>query len=492
MSEKIEIIDTTVRDGNQSLWSATGLTTQDVFAIAPTMDRVGFHALDFTSSTHMAISVRFHREDPWERIRMVSAAMPNTPLGLITTGMRFIRWVPAGEDVMRLAFRCWVRNGMRRIQIVDPSNQPEALIRMARIAREEGFEEVVVGLTYSISPVHTHDYYLERASAVARSEDIDRLYLKDPGGLLMPEAVRTLIPGFIERFAPRPVELHSHCTIGLGPLAYVEGLRSGVRTLHTAVEPLGSGSSNPPAGATLRNVEAEGFSCDLDAEALNTVSKYFQELARERGLPPGSPREFDGAYFRHQMPGGMITTTRRQLQELGRPDLFDAVLEEVPRVRAEMGYPIMVTPVSQFVATQAVMNVISEERWSRVSDEMVRYFLGHYYEPPAPVDPDIADRVLSTPRAAELKDLRPISLDGARERFGRRISDEELLLRLTMPAEQVDAMVAERGKQREPLVRPGRAPLVRLLHELSRRKSISYFRLEDERTGDTIVWRHEA
>ncbi|WP_273847066.1 biotin carboxyl carrier protein [Rubrobacter calidifluminis] len=492
MSEPVEIIDTTIRDGNQSLWSATGLTTQDVLAIAPTMDRVGFHALDFTSSTHMAVSVRFHREDPWERIRLVSAAMPNTPLGLITTGMRFIRWVPAGEDVMRLAFRCWVRNGMRRIQIVDPSNQPEALLRMARVAREEGFEEVVVGLTYSISPVHTHDYYLERAEAVSRSEDIDRLYLKDPGGLLMPEAVRTLIPGFIERFAPRPVELHSHCTIGLGPLAYVEGLRSGVRTLHTAVEPLGSGSSNPPAKSTLRNVEAEGLSYDLDTEALEAVSGYFDELARERGLPGGSPREFDGAYFRHQMPGGMISTTRRQLQELGRPELFDAVLEEVPRVRAEMGYPIMVTPVSQFVATQAVMNVISGERWSRVSDEMVRYFLGHYYETPAPVDPEVADRVLSTPRASELKDLEPISLDGARERFGRRISDEELLLRLTMPAEQVDAMVAERGRPRAPLVRPGRAPVVRLLRELSRRDSISYLRLEDERTGDTIVWRKEA
>jgi oxaloacetate decarboxylase (Na+ extruding) subunit alpha len=492
MSETVEIVDTTTRDGNQSLWSATGLTTPDVLAIAPTMDRVGFRALDFTSSTHMGISVRFHREDPWELIRLVSAAMPNTPLGLITTGMRFIQWVPAGEDVMRLAFRCWVRNGMRRIQIVDPSNQPDALIRMARVAREEDFDEVVVGLTYSISPVHTHDYYLERAAAVARSQDIDRLYLKDPGGLLMPDAVRTLIPGFIERFAPRPVELHSHCTIGLGPLAYVEGLRSGVRTLHTAVAPLGSGTSNPPAEATLRNIEAEGVSHALDTEALAVVSDHFRELARERGLPIGAPAEFDAAYFRHQMPGGMVTTTRRQLQELGRPELFDAALEEVTRVRAEMGYPIMVTPVSQFVATQAVMNVISGERWSKVSDEMVRYFLGHFYEPPAPVDPDVADRVLSLSRAAELRHLEPLTLEGARKRLGRRLSDEELLLRLTMPAEQVDAMIAERGESRPPLARPGRAPLVRLLHELARRKSITYLRLEDGRAGDVLVWRREA
>src|SRR3954454_23284641 len=276
--ELVEIVDTTTRDGNQSLWSATGLTTPDVLDIAPTMDRVGFRALDFTSSTHMAVSVRFHHEDPWERIRLVSEAMPETPLNFITTGMRFISWTPAGEDVIRLVFRCVARNGIRRFQIAEPSNDPEALLRLARMAREEGVEEVVVGLTYSISPVHTHGYYLERARAVSASEDIDRLYLKDPGGLLTPDAVRELIPGFIGAFAPRPVELHSHCTIGLGPLAYVEGLRAGVRTLRTAVSPVGSGTSNPPCEPTLRNLEAEGLSHRLDTEALAEVSEHFRAL----------------------------------------------------------------------------------------------------------------------------------------------------------------------------------------------------------------------
>ena len=167
MSRDIAYIDTTVRDGNQSLWSATGLTTPDVLAIAPTIDRVGYHALDFTSSTHMAVSVRFHREDPWERLRLVSAAMPSTPLGIITTGMRFISWVPADEEVMRLSFKLCVRNGIRRIQIAEPSNDPERLRRLAAMARAEGAEEVVIGLTYSISDVHTHDYYAERAAALA-------------------------------------------------------------------------------------------------------------------------------------------------------------------------------------------------------------------------------------------------------------------------------------------------------------------------------------
>ncbi len=491
-NDLVDIVDTTTRDGNQSLWSATGLTTPDVLGIAPTMDRVGFHALDFTSSTHMAVSVRFHREDPWERIRLVSAAMPNTPLDFITTGMRFISWTPAGEDVIRLVFRLVVRNGIRRFQIAEPSNDPETLLRLARIAREEGVEEVVVGLTYSISPVHTHDYYAERAEAVAASEHIDRLYLKDPGGLLTADAVRELVPKFIAAFDPRPVELHSHCTIGLGPLAYVEGLRAGIRVLHTAVPPLADGTSNPPVGETLRNLEAEGCSHRLDLEALEKVSEHFSELARERGLPRGAPAEYDAAYYRHQMPGGMVTTTKRMLEEQRRPELFDATLEEVTRVRAEMGYPIMVTPVSQLVATQAVMNVISEQRWTNVSDEMVRYFLGHFYEPVAPVDPQVAERVLSRPRAAELRDLEPLSLEGARERFGSRISEEELLLRLTMPAEQVDAMVEGRSKKRPapPAARPGQDPLVRLLNEVAKRESITYLRVETD--DDLVVWRRAA
>ena len=233
------------------------------------------------------------------------------------------------------------------------------------MAHEEGVEEVVIGLTYSISPVHTHEYYLERARAVAASEHLDRLYLKDPGGLLTPDAVRELIPGFIEAVAPRPVELHSHCTISLARSAYMEGLKSGARTLHTAVAPVANGTSNPSCETTLHNLEAEGYSHDLDIEALAEVSNHFRELAERKELPLGAPVEYDAAYYHHQMPGGMVTTTKRHLAEIGKPELFDATLEEVTRVRAEMGYPIMVTPVSQFVATQAVMNVIYEERWSQ-------------------------------------------------------------------------------------------------------------------------------
>jgi oxaloacetate decarboxylase alpha subunit len=487
MTRTVEIVDTTTRDGNQSLWSATGLTAGDILAIAPALERVGFHALDFTSSTHMAISVRFHREDPWELIRLMRAALPETPLNFITTGMRFIAWQPCDEDVMRLAFRCVVRNGIRRFQFAEPANDPAALRRVARIAREEGVEEIVVGLTYSISPVHTHAYYAERVAALADCADIDRFYLKDPGGLLTTDAVRGLAPHFVA--TGRTVELHSHCTIGLAPQVYMAGIDAGFHVLHTAVGPAGNGTSQPTAESTLRNLAAEGYEHRLDVDALAQVSDYFRALVREKGLPPGEPREYDAAYYHHQLPGGMVTTTRRMLAEIRRPELFDAVLEEVTRVREEMGWPILVTPVSQLVAYQATRNVIDPERWLNVSDETVRYFLGHYGEFAAAPDPAIADRVLSLPKVEGLRDAQPVSLDGARARFGEGISDEELLLRLTMPAEQVDAMKAAPPiRERRP--QSSRAPVVRLLRELERRPAISYVRVE--KGDDVVVWRRAS
>ena len=485
----VEFIDTSTRDGDQSLWSGTGLATADVLSIAPVIDRVGYHALDFTASTFIGISVRFHREDPWRRIRLVSAAMPNTPLGMITSGMRFISWVPAGEDVMALAFRLVARSGIRRLQVVDPSNDPARLRDIAALAHAEGIEEVVLGLTYSISPVHTVEYYAERAAALADCPDMDRFYLKDPGGVLMPEVVRELAPHFRAAAGARTTELHSHCTIGLAPLVYLEGVRAGFQAVHTGCGPLSRGTAQPEVSSTARNLEASGFAHELDLEAQGLVAEHFSALARARRLPAGEPREFDAAYYQHQLPGGMVTTTQRMLAEIRRPELFEAVLEEVTRVRAEMGYPIIVTPVSQFVATQATYNVIDGERWKTVSDETARYFLGHYGDPPAAVDADVADRVLSRPGVDKLRDLQPITLDGARRRFGSRISEEELLLRLTMPAEHVDAMLAAGGRPLELGVanHSAGAPVVDLLRELEQRPGISY--LELLRGGDTVVWR---
>ena len=304
--------------------------------------------------------------------------------------------------------------------------------------------------------------------------------------------MRELAPHFLAAAGDRPAELHSHCTIGLAPQVYMAGAHAGFSVLHTAVTAAARGTSNPAAESTIANLAAEGFSHGLDTEALATVGDYFDELARAKGLPPGRAQEFDSAYYRHQLPGGMVTTTRRMLQEQRRPELFDATLEEIERVRAEMGYPIVVTPVSQLMVTQAVMNVTDQERWRTVSDEMVRYFLGHYAAAATAPDPQTEELVLARPRARELANLEPLSLEGARAKFGAAISDEELLLRLTMPAEQVDAMLRSPPAQERPpaLARPGRDPLVRLLAELQSRRSISYMRLAKD--DQLVVWRRAS
>ncbi|HET7566898.1 MAG TPA: hypothetical protein VFJ91_02840 [Gaiellaceae bacterium] len=468
---RIGLVDTTVRDGHQSLWSANALTTPMLAEIAPVTARVGYRALDFTSSTHMAMSVRWHREDPWERIRVVRELMPDTRLGFITPGMRFMAWERAPLDVMRLALRCVIRNGIDRVWVAESMNDVETALAIARIAKEEGAAEVLVGLVYSVSPVHTDPYYAERAAAVAASPDVDVLNLKDPGGLLTPDRARTLVPALRAAAPALPLEVHTHNTATTAVQTYLESARLGASFVCTAVRPLANGTSQPSAEAVLANLRGEGFELDLDEDALAEQSRYFQELAARLGRPVGRPLEYDASVYRHQLPGGMTSTLRRQLDEIGMADRWDDVLAELPRVREELGWPIMVTPLSQFVGVQAVLNVTTGERWSQIPDEVVKYVLGHYGPPPGELDPDVAARVLASPQAERFREEEHrLDLGEARARYGDAIPDELLLLRMMLPAEQVDAMLAARGESAPvPAAPTARHPLVELVDGLLRR-----------------------
>lgn len=475
MARTIQFVDTTVRDGNQSIWDATGLDTKAVLGIAPALDRVGFLAVDFTASTHMAVSVRRHHEDPWAKIRQTRAAMPRTPLSAMTTGMRFISWEPSPKVVMRLAFELFARNGIRRIQLLEPMNDMRVLAESAAMAKAAGLETVVAALCYSISPFHTSEYYASRAAHLRDISDVDVVYIKDPGGLLTPETVKRIVPT-VQRAVPnRPVELHSHCNTGLAPSCYEEAVRLGVGTLHTAVEPLANGTSQPSARAMLSELRNIGYEADLDEAALEVVTNYLFDLARRTNRPEGRPVEFDPTYYRHQVPGGMMSTLTRQLAELGKSDAIGAVLDEIPRVRAELGYPIMVTPFSQFIAAQALLNVTSSKpRYEQVADEVISYALGRYGSPPGPMDVEVLDRILGRSRAKQLAS-RPSdepSYRDLRARFGLHISDEELLLRAVMPAAQVDSIQMERPTL---TTNSTLASVKTLLSELSKRRDVTFF-----------------
>lgn len=253
----IGLVDVSMRDGNQSLWGATGLGTHHMLEIAGQLDRVGFQAIDFTSSSHMAVAVRYFRNNPWERIRRVRAAMPRTPLQFITTGLRFIAWQQADPDFMRLVYRHLQAAGIRRFVMLDPMHDVEAVLEAAKIIKQEGDAEVMGALTFTLSDVHDDAFYADFAAKLAVSPDIDLLYLKDPGGLMSVERVRTLAPAVKAVIGDKPLEIHAHCTIGYGQLSSLAAAELGVSAVHVGIGPLGEGSSLPEASRMLANLRGK-------------------------------------------------------------------------------------------------------------------------------------------------------------------------------------------------------------------------------------------
>jgi oxaloacetate decarboxylase (Na+ extruding) subunit alpha len=468
---EIGIVETSLRDGNQCLWAALGIDTARTLSIAATMDRVGFKAIDFTTSTHMGVAVRFKKEDPWERIRLMAAATPNTPLQFMSTGFRFISWETADPDFMALAFRVLARNGIRRFCLADPMNDADSNIACAAMVKRGGGEYVIAALVFTLSPIHDDAHYVERARKLAACPDIDAIYVKDPGGLLSPNRARTLLPAIKAVIGNKALELHSHCTIGQAELVYMDAADYGVDALQCASGAAADGISNPPSERVVSNLRALGHKPLVDVEALAEVGSYFTRLAAAEGLPAGAPQAFDAAYLRHQLPGGMVGTMRRHLKESRLAHREQAVIEELGRVREELGWPIVMTPFAQMVLTQAVMNVTGSERYGVIPDEVIRYAIGRFGKPNVPIDPKVMERIESLPRTRELR-LEPsmAPVEELRRRIGAQLSDEEFLLRATMPGGQVDAMLAAPPASR--LYDPSTKPIMRLIRELTSRQDL--------------------
>ncbi|GAA3165990.1 carboxylase [Blastococcus jejuensis] len=466
----MQLVDVSLRDGNQSLWGATGLRTGHVLQVAPLMERVGFRALDYSSSTAMGVAVRNHREDPWERLRLTRAAMPTTKLQFIGTGFRFISWETSHPETMQLVYDRLVANGIDRVVVLDPMHDMDAARETARRLKQAGVDEVVGALTFTISAVHDDAFYVGLAGQYAADPHFDRVYVKDPAGILSAERARTLLPAIKAALGTTPLELHSHATIGLSPLTYSIAPDLGVEVVQVGSGALGNGSSLPEARRTVANLREMGHTVDVDDRALGLVCDFFDGLAAADELPVGRPQDFDAGFLHHQIAGGVMTTTRRQLREIGMEDRFETLVEEVGRVRAELGYPIMVTPFPQMVVSQALFNVMGE-RYATVPDQVIRYAMGSFGRPTAPIDAQVLDRILDRPRARELaSEPPPASPAELRKRFPKGISDEELLLRAHMPAEQVDAMLAAGPAPRH--YNPALAPVLALLGELGSRPAV--------------------
>lgn len=474
---EIRIVDTTLRDGHASLW-AEAMRTGMMLAVAKDMDKAGFVAAEVIATSHFKKCVRELREDPWERIRVMSRAMPNTPLAAM--GDSLATFGNAPPSIIKLYMERLAANGIRRSQVMNASNDMTGrIVHSVKCALEAGLQ-VVVALVYSQSPKHSDEYYVAKAKeAVSIGADI--VYLKDPGGLMTPDRAKTIVPAILQALDGVPLEFHTHCTTGLGPMSVLAAVESGIDTIHTAVPPLANGASQPSVFNVASNLRALGYATALNEEPVKRASDNLAAIARHARLPIGHPLEYDYAQYLHQVPGGVISNLRHQLTQMGMINRLGEVLEESIRVRAELGYPIMVTPYSQFVVSQAAINILSRERYSVVTDEVIKYTLGEFgTEASSGVTSEARDRILDRPRAKILAKQEPDqpTLEEIRNSLGGPgISDDELLLRYAVGgAADVNAM-REAGSFDDYSMRT--RPIVEFVEALTTRKNLSSISIQD-------------
>jgi oxaloacetate decarboxylase (Na+ extruding) subunit alpha len=484
--DEIHFVDTTIRDGHQSLL-AERMSTGMMLPIAKPLDDAGFLAIELLSGSHIKKAVRELREDPWERIRRVAERVPNTPLRLIAGRVNTFGFDP--PCMYELFIERMAANGIRQARISEPWNDLPGWRYRTEVARKFGLDPII-NLIYSVSPVHTDEYYAERCRQAVTLKPF-RLCLKDPGGLLTPERTRTLVPVVLANSGGIPVELHSHCTTGLGPLVALEAVKLGIRIVNTGIPPLADGSALPSVFNVAHNLRALGYKPMINEELLHPVSEHLYAVAKREGFPLGVPAEYDEATYQHQVPGGMISNLGHQLRQVGKEAQLADALVETSRVRVELGYPIMVTPLSQFVGSQAAINVIIGERYKEVTDQVIRYALGHFGEEAVTaMDQEVRAKILDRPRAKEIMAqtrTHPTMAEMRRDLDAATVSDEELLLRWLLTKDDIAAMRAA-GPAQEYVT--ARHPLVKLMAELTQRSDCNLIQVS--KTGFALTLERRA
>lgn len=461
----IGIIDTTLRDAPQCLW-ATRIRTAHMLPIAERMDRAGFAHIDLAGAIQFDVCVRYLKENPWERVRLMRERVQHTPLRSLVRSKNLVAFDVLPDDIIELWVERLVANGFRVVGAFDGLNDVDNMLVTSDAARRFG-ARTFGALSYSVSPVHTDELYVRTASELVRRGRVDTVMLKDPGGLLTVDRVRTLVPAVKAAIGDVPLELHSHCLTGLAPLVYLEAVKLGVDMLHTSTAPLANGAAQPATQTMARNLHQMGYGVAVDLGLLEEVGDHLRRVAEQEGKPLGVPMEHDAFHYEHQMPGGMLSNFKAQLAHAGLSHKFDELLQECAVVRRELGYPIMITPTAQFVGTQAVLNVVHGERYRVVPNEVKKYALGYFGKLLAPVDPDVLDRIVSNGSAGITLQPQPVppGVAGLRRKYPEA-DDDERLLRYMFPGSQVDDMLAA-----GPMCTAYHfeRPLVRLIEELGKR-----------------------
>ncbi|HEX3047695.1 MAG TPA: oxaloacetate decarboxylase subunit alpha [Bacillota bacterium] len=425
MARSIKITETIFRDAHQSLW-ATRMKTEDMMAVAEAIDEIGFHSLEAWGGATFDSCLRFLKEDPWVRLRKLRAVIRKTPLQMLLRGQNILGYRHYPDDVVREFCRRAVDNGIRIIRVFDAVNDIRNMEVAMQASRKAG-AQVQGTVVYTISPVHNIDAYVKLAKELVQL-GADSICIKDMAGLLKPYEALKLITG-LKKAVTVPIQLHAHYTSGLASMTYLKAIEAGVDVVDTALSALAMGTSQPATETIIAALQGTEYDTGLDLAKIAPINQHFKEVKKNYQNVAG-PMEVDTAVLSYQIPGGMISNLRKQLTEQNAAHRYNEVLIELPQVREELGYPPLVTPTSQMLGTQAVLNVLTGKRYSVVPKEIRDYVKGLYGRPPGPINPEIQRIIIGdeepiTHRPAD--DLEPM-LDKARKEIIEYYQQEEDVL----------------------------------------------------------------
>ena len=403
---KLQIMDTTIRDGQQSLW-ATRMPIGDMLPILPKMDRVGYWAIEAWGGATFDTCLRFLDENPWDRLRSIKSKTPNTRLSMLSRGQNLVGYKHYSKDVVNRFIAAAHRNGIDVFRVFDALNDIRNVVDNAEAIKACGghFEGAI---SYTLSPVHTLDSFLEYGQQL-KDLGADSIAIKDMAGMLTPYRTERIVKAFNAEIG-LPIHVHCHYVGGMAPANYLKAAEAGAAIVDTASAPLAFGNSQPAVEMLVAAMQESRYDTGLDLGLLFEISEYWEEVRKRGHYKRGVSSLTHMKVYSHQVPGGMMSNLMSQLEIQNAIDRLDDVMEEIPRVRAEVGYPPLVTPLSQIVGTQAVFNVLTGKRWSVVSKEMKDYICGYYGKAPGPMNPEVVNRVVGESDIMLDPDVAPGSL----------------------------------------------------------------------------------
>lgn len=430
------IMDTTLRDAHQSLW-ATRMETSEMLPILPKMDKVGYWALECWGGATFDTCLRFLDENPWERLRVIKQHCPNTPLSMLTRGQNLVGYHHYSKDVVNRFIKAAHRNGMDVFRVFDALNDIRNVVDTAEALNECGahFEGAI---SYTMSPVHTLDSYIDYALQL-KELGADSICIKDMAGMLTPYRTERLVSA-LRNEVGLPIHLHCHYVGGMAPANYIKAAEAGAAIVDTATAPLAFGNSQPAVEMIVAALKESGYDTGIDLDLLFEIADYWEDVRKRKKYKRGISTLTHMRVYSHQVPGGMMSNLMSQLEIQKATDRLGEVLEEIPRVRAEVGYPPLVTPMSQIVGTQSVFNVLTGKRWSVVSKEMKDYVAGYYGKAPGPMEPEVVAKVLGDTKPLD-PNVAPASLatttydEIAAEIGDLATSEEDVLMYALFPNE---------------------------------------------------------